>query len=455
MPDTKLLIIDDETAQLKVLRVCFERRGFSVLTADRGAKGIALFRDNQPPVVITDLRLGDMSGLDVLREIKTISPATEVIIITAYGDVEVAVDAVRGGAADFILKPLDLENLVQAVRNAVQRSALHVPTSAAAVSAAETFAGTMIITRNERMNSLLETAALAAKTDATILIRGESGTGKELMARAIRDASARSTFPFVTVNCAALNENLLESELFGHRKGAFTGAVQDRAGRFEDAHCGTVFLDEIGDLPLATQVKLLRVLQEGEFQRVGDNETHTVDVRIITATNQDLEHMLITRTFREDLYYRLNVIPLWLPPLRERRDDIELLAKHFISFYAQRMNRPVPSLSSAASNQLQRYDFPGNVRELENIIQRSMVFCQGNVIDKVSIITHPSNSSAGAALSPSGDQGSEALQDMLDRIEKDALLRALDAAGGVQTKAAKMLGLTERQMRYRMKKLGL
>ncbi|NLF40037.1 sigma-54-dependent Fis family transcriptional regulator [bacterium] len=452
---TELLIIDDEVPQQKILKVCFEKRGFAVRTAGSGEEGVALFAQHRPPIVITDLRMGGMSGLDVLKEVKKQAPGTEVILITAYGDVDVAVDALKSGAADFIMKPVDLGNLVQIVRNAVERQAVMAAPRQAPPAAREPGVGP-IVTRNQGMAALLESARCAAQSDATILIRGESGTGKELLARAIQQQSRRAARPFVAVNCAALNENLLESELFGHCKGSFTGAIQDRIGRFEEADGGTIFLDEIGDLPLGTQVKLLRVLQEGEIQRVGENRTRTVDVRVIAATNQELERMMAGRTFRQDLYYRFNVISFRLPPLRDRRDDIPLLAGHFLELYAARAGRPAPAISPRALESLAHHSFPGNIRELENIIQRTLVMTPGAVIDDVIIHADLGVPPVEDIAAPGGALGEDAgLDDMLAGIERREIEKALREAGNNQSEAARRLGITERQLRYRRAQLGI
>jgi DNA-binding NtrC family response regulator len=444
----RIVIIDDEASQRKILQVCFEKRGYAVQTAASGEEGLQRCAAFHPHVVVSDYSLGGMTGLDVLDRIKRDAPGTEVVIITAFGEMDLVIKALRSGAADFILKPIALDNLLQAVQNAAARARMLAAPPPRAPDATP-FAA--LITADAAMQHILALAARAAQSDATILIRGESGTGKELLARAIQRASMRADKPFVVVNCAALNENLLESELFGHCKGAFTGAISDRAGRFAEADAGTIFLDEVGDLPLGTQVKLLRVLQNGELQRVGENRTVTVNVRVIAATNQDLEHMLAARTFRQDLYYRLNVISFRLPALRERPDDILPLATHFLRAYAGRLQRATPTLTPRAQTMLARHAYPGNVRELENIIQRTLVLTVGDVIDHVALHTEP-HAAPRAAAEPDNDGNLDA---MIDSLERTTIERALQAANFNQSQAARALGVTLRALRYRMQRLGL
>ena len=450
----KILIVDDEIPQQKILKLCFEKRGFEVFTAGSAEEGLEIFKSVRPPIVLTDMRMGTMSGLELLKKIKNLSADTEVIVITAYGEIEVAVEALKSGAADFILKPVNLENLVQAVNNAVERREILRPPEAPLKDSEEKNAIGTIITKNPSMLKLLESAKLVASSDATVIIRGESGTGKELLAHAIQQCSARKKQPFVVVNCAALNENLLESELFGHCKGAFTSAIQDRIGRFEEANKGTIFLDEIGDLPLGIQVKLLRALQEGEIQRVGENKTIKVDVRIIAATNQNLERMLAARTFRSDLYYRLNVITFELPALKDRPDDIPLLADYFLRQHSQKIGRSIPKFSEKALVSLKSYDFPGNIRELENIIQRVLVMTRDNIIEEINI---PSNSAQIECIgdTPQSSGFDESLDSLLEKVERKKIIEALETEKYNFVKTAERLNISLRQLRYRVKKLGI
>jgi len=450
-----ILIVDDEIPQLAILKLCFSERGYSVYTAESGTEALSLFEAHHPPVVIADVRMPGMDGLDLLKELKSRSAGTEVILITAYGDLAVAIEALKNGAADFILKPLNLNNLVQVVHNALNRSKiLSMPEETVSGSIASK-SWDAVITQNDSVKSMIFRAKRAARSDASILIRGESGTGKELVARAIQKSSLRADNPFVIVNCAALNENLLESELFGHCKGAFTGALNDRIGRFEEADGGTVFLDEIGDFPLSVQVKLLRILQDGEFQKVGDNTPIHGDIRIIAATNRNLERMISVHSFREDLYYRLNVIQLRLPPLRERRDDILLLADHFLKKHAAIMERPVPRLSSKASQTLLAYAFPGNIRELENSIHRSLVLTDSDEIRNVDIKEMSLPAQEDSSESYEDTASKYHLPDLLESVERHAIENALRQARGDLDQAAELLGISKRQLRYRKQKLDI
>ena len=452
----KILIVDDEIPQQKILKLCFEKRGFDVYTAGSGEEGFETFKKVRPPIVLTDMRMGTMSGLELLKNIKKISSKTEVIIITAYSEIDVAVEALKNGAADFLLKPVELENLIQAVRNATIRC--EIMTMASKPIHAKDFenqnAVDKIITQNLSMIKLIESTKLVAASEATVVIRGESGTGKELLAHVIQQCSKRSRQPFVVVNCAALNENLLESELFGHCKGAFTSAVQDRKGRFEEANTGTLFLDEIGDLPLGTQVKLLRALQEGEIQKVGENKTIKVDVRVIAATNQNLERMMTLRTFRSDLYYRLNVITLELPELKDRADDIPVLAEHFLQKHSKKLSREYPKISEEALISLKNYNFPGNIRELENIIQRTLVMSPGNVINEInfSVGTTENEEVEGSVDFSDSEEG---LDSLLERVEHKKITEALIIEKYDIGKTAERLNVSLRQLRYRIKKLGI
>jgi len=455
MKKIKLLIVDDEIPQQKILRVCFEKRGFNVTTAGSGKQALALFEKEKPDVVLTDMKMGGMSGMQLLKEIKNKSEKTEVILITAYGDVEVAVEALKSGAADFILKPVDLNNLIQVVNNAAERITIMDDIREQKKSETDDDNFNLIISNDDKMSKIIRTAKLAAQSDVTILIRGESGTGKELLASAIQRHSKRANKPFVVVNCAALNENLLESELFGHCKGAFTSAISDRVGRFEEADGGTVFLDEIGDIPLGTQVKLLRVLQEGEIQKVGENKVRKIDVRIITATNQNLETMIVNRTFRQDLYYRLNVIPFTLPPLRKRVDDIPLLANFFVKKYSASAGKEPPSFSEKAMKEFKNYPFHGNIRELQNIIQRTLVMNSGKIIDDIEFPRNPITNAGSNENSLDELNYENGLEDMLEKIEAKTIQKVLEEEKYNLQNTADKLKMSVRQLRYRISKLGI
>jgi two-component system NtrC family response regulator len=370
--------------------------------------------------------------------------------MTAYGTVETAVQAMKDGAADYLTKPLDLEELLLRLARVAEQSRLRSEVRDLQARLVERHRLEGIIGESGRMQEVLALAKRVAPSNATVLIRGESGTGKELIARAIHFNSPRAGGPLVNLNCAALPEQLLESELFGHEKGAFTGAVTQRKGRFEQADGGSIFLDEIGDLSPALQVKLLRVLQERQFERVGGNRTLTVNVRVLAATHRELERAMREGTFRDDLYYRLNVVTIQIPPLRERREDISLLLDHFLRKFAAKNRRDVTGLTAAARDALLKYDYPGNVRELENIVERAILLCRGRVIDLEDLpaTVRPGQRSAGEPLPKD-------LPGVLADIERQAIESALDRSGGVQTQAAAALGISERVLRYKMKKYGL
>jgi len=391
-----------------------------------------------------------MSGPDLLKKIKAVNPEIPLILMTAYGTVETAVQAMKDGAADYLTKPLDLEELLVRVGRVTEQARLRSEVRELQRQLIERHRLEGIIGESGRMQEVLALVTRVAPSDATVLIRGESGIGKELIARAIHFNSRRAAGPLVSLNCAALPEQLLESELFGHERGAFTGAVAQRKGRFEQADGGTIFLDEIGDLSPTLQVKLLRVLQEREFERVGGNKTVSVDVRVLAATHRDLEQAMRDGTFREDLYYRLNVVTIQIPPLRDRREDIPLLLDHFLRKFAEKNRRDVTGLTAAARDAFLKYDYPGNIRELENLVERAVLLCRGRVIDLEDL---------PAAVRPgerSTDQPeSQRLPDILGHIERQTIRDALERGGGVQTQAAEALGISERVLRYKMKKYGL
>jgi DNA-binding NtrC family response regulator len=411
----------------------------------------------------------DLSGLEVVRQAKEIQPEVAVVVLTAFGSVGDAVAAMKAGAEDYLTKPVDLDELDVVVARILERSALVRENRILRRRLDEAHAGFRLLGRAAALQEVLARASRAAETDAVVLIRGESGTGKELLARSIHALGRRAEGPFVAVNCAALPETLLESELFGHEKGAFTGADTRRAGRVERARGGTLFLDEIGDIAPLVQIKLLRFLQDREFSRLGSDETLRADVRVIAATHRDLEEMIASGSFREDLYYRLNVISLRLPPLRERREDIPELAEHFLGLFARRYDRPRSRLSHEAMDALLKHPFPGNVRELENILEQAVVLARGDVITRAdlpaTLRSAPSSSApAGAAasaapaapaapaaaLSPEGIHGN--LGELLEEIEKRVVLDTLRRYEGNQSSAARHLGLTESGLRYKLKK---
>ena len=450
MEPLRIVVVDDEPAQRELIGGFLTKQGHEVFPAASGPEAFAYVKSRQVDLVLSDCRMPGMSGPELLLGIKALNPEIPLILMTAYGTVETAVQAMKDGAADYLTKPLDLEELLIRVARVAERSRLRGEVRDLQARLVERHRLEGIIGESGRMQEVLALAKRVAPSDATVLIRGESGTGKELIARAIHFNSPRASGPLVNLNCAALPEQLLESELFGHEKGAFTGAVAQRKGRFEQADGGSIFLDEIGDLSPALQVKLLRVLQEREFERVGGNRTLTVDVRVLAATHRDLERALRDGTFRDDLYYRLNVVTIQIPPLRERREDIPPLLEHFVRKFAEKNRRDVTGLTAAARDALLKYEYPGNVRELENVVERAILLCRGRVIDLEDL---------PATVRPGQRGGAEPLPKdlpgILADIERQAIASALEQSGGVQTQAADSLGISERVLRYKMKKYGL
>ena len=449
-----ILIVDDEEAQREALAGYLRKRGFHVHTADRAAAALQVVEDQVIDLILTDYRMPDMDGTAVLREARRITPDIEVILITAYGSVSGAVDAMREGAFHYLEKPVDLDALDAVVERALERRHLVSENRRLKARLSEDQVELQgIISVDPAMEEALNVAARAAPSQASVLILGESGTGKELVARAVHAASPRRQGPFVAVNCAALSESLMESELFGHEKGAFTGAVQQRAGRFEQADGGTLFIDEVAEIPAAAQVKLLRVLQERTFERVGGTTPVRVDVRIIAATNRDLRQMTREGAFREDLYYRLNVVSVSLPPLRHRRRDIPVLIDHFLAHYARLNGKTVEGLSREAADALMRYSYPGNVRELQNILERAVVMARQSVISR-SDLPPEVGTDQGTAGSEPAEAEDQRLPARVEALEREAIREALDRADGVQSRAAEFLGLTERNLRYKLSKYG-
>lgn len=450
MESLRIVVVDDEPAQRELIGGFLTKQGHEVFAAGSGAEALAHARDRQVDLVLSDCRMPGMSGPDLLQKIKAVNPEIPLILMTAYGTVETAVQAMKDGAADYLTKPLDLEELLVRVGRVTEQARLKSEVRELQRQLVERHRLEGIIGESGRMQEVLALVTRVAPSDATVLIRGESGIGKELIARAIHFNSRRAAGPLVSLNCAALPEQLLESELFGHERGAFTGAVAQRKGRFEQADGGTIFLDEIGDLSPTLQVKLLRVLQERAFERVGGNKTLSVDVRVLAATHRDLEQAMRDGTFREDLYFRLNVVTIQIPPLRDRREDIPLLLDHFLRKFAEKNRRDVTGLTAAARDAFLKYDYPGNIRELENLVERAVLLCRGRVIDLEDL---------PAAVRPgerSTDQPqSQRLPDILGQIERQTIRDALERCGGVQTQAAETLGISERVLRYKMKKYGL
>ncbi len=451
----KILIVEDEAKMQRVLELHLEGAGYEVIQASTAEEALAIIDKAEGPsqfaLALTDLRLPGMDGLALLKRMSFVAPTLPVVVMTAFGTVETAVEAMKAGASDYILKPFSLEDLMITIEKVLELHALRDENVKLKAELGRRYKFEQIIGRSKNMQEVFDAAQRVAPTRATILLGGESGTGKGMLARAIHHQSPRRAAPFVKINCSALPENLMESELFGYEKGAFTGATQSHPGKFEQADGGTVFLDEIGDVPPPVQVKLLRVLQEREFERLGGTKTTHVDVRIIAATNQDLRAALEQGTFREDLYYRLNVVPINLPPLRERKEDIPHLVDHFLKKFAADSGGPERSLSAQAVEKLGSYHWPGNVRELENIIERSTVLARTDPIEPADIQLDHGGSVAvapgGVPFLPDGMN--------LDVYEQELIREALRRSDNNKSQAARLLGLTRNALRYRLSQMGL
>jgi two-component system nitrogen regulation response regulator GlnG len=476
---SKLLLIDDEEDVQYSFKRIFDSPEIELTTAASGEEGLKIIPKLKPDLVVMDFRMGGINGLETLRRIRQIDSKVLVILMTAYGTSQTAIEAMKLGAYDYLLKPFDVPKLKDIINGALKtaRDMRQVVSYQPLLETEDYELG--IVGRSEPMQKVFKLIGQLAGSDATALITGESGTGKELVARAIYHHSERSTKPFLAVNCAAIPEQLLESELFGHERGAFTGATIQRIGRFEQCHQGTIFLDEIGDMTPATQTKILRVLQSGTFERVGGNEPLRVDVRVIAATNKPLEQAVAARQFREDLFYRLNVVRIPLAPLRERIEDIRLLVNYFLKKLAQNTERPPKSISSSASRALEKYHWPGNVRELENVIRRAGVVAKGDVIrpgDLPPEIVDPGSTSTSAAQlaatpTSSGESGGTEMSSVakmmfrwarqnpklkiLPAVERELIIYALQETKGNQVHAAKLLGITRATLRKRLDKFNI
>jgi two-component system response regulator HydG len=447
-----ILVVDDDTAHRTMLRTLVGGWGYAISEADDGEGAIRLVEQRAFDLILMDVRMLKVSGLEALAAIKAVNPAIPVVIMTAYSSVETAVLALKQGAHDYLTKPLDFDKLRVTIERAMEHTQLREENRRLRERIGQAFECSRIVGRSPAMVALLETVAQVAPSEATVLIHGESGTGKELVAAAIHANSGRREGPFIKLNCAAITETLLESELFGHEKGAFTGADRRREGRFRQADGGNLFLDEVSEMPLPMQVKLLRVLQEREFSRVGGDETIRVDVRVIAATNRNLPELINEGRFREDLYYRLNVVGLQVPPLRARRDDIPLLAQSFMATFAAGNRKDIKGFTPQAMDCLIRHDWPGNVRELMNAVERAVVLARADFISEEDLGVIPL--SAGGALEAGGRI---ALPEdaSLEAIEKASILRALQAAGGNKSEAARRLGVTRRTLHKKLKAYGV
>jgi two-component system NtrC family response regulator len=446
----RILIAEDEKPQRDLLEGFLKKEGFSVEATANGREALQRLTGGFFDIVALDYKMPELDGLQTLKEIRKIYPDLPVIMMTAYGTIETAVASMKEGALDYLTKPIDLEELLIKFRKIMERSHLIQENKELKARLQDRFTMQNIVSGSPKMEEVMGLVARVAPSQATVLIQGESGTGKELIANAIHYASPRSAKPWVKVSCAAIPETLLESELFGHEKGAFTGATQRRIGRFEEADGGSIFLDEIGDLSPSTQVKLLRILQDKEFQRLGSNLNVKTDVRVITATHRNLEEAIKKGLFREDLYYRLNVISITLPPLRERREDIPLLINYFLKKYSKENQKLISDISKEARALLLRYPYPGNVRELENLIERAVVLCREEIITTQDLPFHLKEEKSEKLWESSKKE--KTLPESLEEIERDSILKALYQHQGVQTKAAESLGISERVLRYKMKK---
>lgn len=453
MNNFTILIIDDEETQLQSLKTFLGKRSYNVLTAGEGETGLKTAEGNVVDIVLTDFKMPGWDGLTVLKKLKELNPEIDVVVMTAYGTVESAVNLMKAGAFDYLIKPIDLDELENVLQKIKERRHLISENKMLREQLHDKFRFESIISKSAAMESVLSTAARVAQTKSTVLIRGESGTGKELIAKAIHFASPRKDKPFITVNVASLSENLLESELFGHEKGSYTGAINQRIGRFEEANEGTIFIDEVGDIPLSVQVKLLRAIQFGEIQKIGSNSTIKTDVRIIAATHRNLEEMIKENEFREDLFYRLNVVSINLPPLRQRKDDIPILTDHFIKKFADEINKNIKGITKEALDYLIKYNFPGNIRELENLIERAIVLTRDEYISKNDLPLPTKDKADSRAFDPYNlDDNYETKMKV---FESAMIQEALSRTNGNQSAAARLLEITERHLRSRLERLDL
>ena len=445
-----ILVVEDEAKLRRLIELQLSDEGFVVQSAPDAETGLKLVNEDRFDLIVTDFKLPAMSGLDFLQAVKRIDAQMPVVIMTAFGTVESAVDAMEAGASDYLLKPFSLAELVMVVRKELDTHRLREENRTLREALGRRYEYKNIVAQSEKMQEVLARVERVAPSNATVLIGGESGVGKDLIARAIHEHSQRASGPFVKINSTAIPENLLESELFGYEKGAFSGATTSKPGKFELADKGTLFLDEIGDVPATIQVKLLRVLQEREFERLGGTKTLKVDVRLIAATNRDLRAALEEGTFREDLYYRLNVVPIDMPPLRDHKEDIPALVKFFLDKFAKEAGTAAKTITPAAMKLLAEFDWPGNVRELGNVIQRAVTLLEGSTIDVADIhldSRSQRNNSGGQFVLPQGMT--------LDQWEQEAIRGALSRANGNKSLAARMLGLSRNALRYRLSQMGV
>jgi len=454
MSKEKILIVDDEKSIRDFLEIMLKKEGYRVSSASGGEDAMRLFNNSSYDLVISDVRMKGMGGVELLKNIKETSPETIVLIVTAYASVDTAIDAMKAGAYDYLTKPFKIDEVKYIIKNALDRKRLETENILLKKELKSKYGFANLIGTSPRMLEIYEIIKRVTSAKANILITGESGTGKELVARAIHYEGDRKDKPFVPINCGAIPENLIESELFGHQKGAFTGAVANKSGLFEMANQGTIFLDEITELPVQLQVKLLRVIQERNFRRVGGIEDIAVDVRIIAASNKEIDREVKEGRFREDLFYRLNVIPIQMPPLRERKEDIRLLAEHFFEKHTKELGKEIKGISREAMDYLESYSYPGNIRELENIIERAVALENTSIILTDSLpdyIVH--KKAVDVSVCPRAETSN--LEKTIEDYEKAIILDALKKSGGVKKKAAELLGLSFRSMRYKLDKYGI
>jgi len=454
---SQILLIDDEAHNREALALLLTHAGYQVQTAASGEEGLEMLHKTPFEIVITDLFLPGVSGIDILKKVKEDSPYTCVILITGNASAETAVEAMKEGAFDYITKPLNFEKLKILVAKAMEKSRLVAENLYLRQQLRGKYKFDRIIGNSLAMQQVFSRMEKIVHTDSTILILGESGTGKELVAKAIHFNGLRKDKPFIAINCGAIPADLLESELFGHVKGSFTGAISDKAGKFEAASGGSIFLDEIGTMPMHLQMKLLRVLQEHEVERVGSSQKIKLNVRVISATNADLEEQVKKGNFREDLYYRLNVIPILLPPLRERREDIALLARHFLQKSCNEMKRPLMSLSLPAMRALEAYDWPGNVREMENVMERTVALTEGELIEREDLPSGIGGHKEDplALISPRVTEEGVDMMRVISEIERHMIREALDLGAGIKARAASLLSINRTTLVEKIKRLGL
>ena len=447
MTPKTILIVDDEKSHRLMLRAHLEGEGFQIVEASDGHEAVERVNERSFDLVLMDIRMPAMDGIEALKRIQEAAAATPVIMMTAFGSINSAVEALKAGATDYLTKPLDMDELIFKAKKALYYRQLEEENILQKERLGMRFDFSSIIGTSPVMKKLFETLSMAAPTEATVLLLGDSGTGKELVANAIHQNSPRNDKPYVKVNCAALPETLLESELFGHEKGAFTGAINTKKGRFERADGGTLFLDEIGEMSSPTQTKILRVLQEREFEAVGGTKTIKVDVRIIAATNKDLSEEVKTGRFREDLYYRLNVVPITIPPLRERREDIPLLAEHFLRIYSEKNKRKFKGFDPRVMDAFISYSWPGNVRELENIVERTVIMSRNDTITLEDLPPGIAAPREEGVRTPSPTS--------LRDVERETILKTLHQTGGNRTHAAQILGITRKTLQNKIKEYGI